>query len=192
MARAYEGARKARERKPLEGLPRLLAVSGGADIGGLIAYLVAALMPLLDRAYLDAVVGPHGTALTAVDGVTIHDAPECLDNLLGAAGVYVGAAGTTAVQAAAVGVAQVILPLVDNQVAQAAALEHAGAAIAIERRDADLAKVATKMADATALILGDAARMREMGMNGARLVDGLGAARVAEAVRRLATLGAVA
>lgn len=193
ISRAYLVAREARDRQPPVGKPRILAVSGGSDIGGLLVSLVEALVALLDRASVDAVIGPHGgSAIDAVDGVTVHEGPAGLDHLLAVATIYVGGAGTTSIQAAAVGVPQVIVPLVDNQVAQADALERAGAAVVVEQGGAPISVVATRIAAATAALLSDAGRAREMCANGARLVDGRGAARVADAVRCLATMGAAA
>lgn len=192
ISRAYLEAREARDRQPPAGKPRVLAVSGGSDIGGLMGSLVETLVALLDRASVDAVIGPHGRAIDPVDGVTVHEGPAGLDHLLAVATIYVGGAGTTSIQAAAVGVPQVIVPLVDNQVAQADALGRAGAAVVVEHRGAPMSDVATRIAAATADLLSDAGRAREMGANGARLVDGRGAARVADAVRRLATMGAAA
>lgn len=186
MARAYLAAREARERQPPAGLPRILAANGGADIGGLLASLAAALAAVLDRALVDVVVGPDATPIVPIHRVTLHHAPAGLEDLLALATVYVGAAGTTSIQAAAVGVAQVIVPMVENQVAQAAALGQAGAAVVIEKRGAESTTVAAELTAATTDLLSNATRLREMGANGARLVDGRGTVRVAEAVRRLA------
>jgi spore coat polysaccharide biosynthesis predicted glycosyltransferase SpsG len=60
-------------------------------------------------------------------------APRSLAEALSSAAIYVGAAGTTAVQAACVGIPAVVTAAVPNQVAQAAALERAQAVRALTR-----------------------------------------------------------
>ncbi|MGA8360909.1 MAG: UDP-2,4-diacetamido-2,4,6-trideoxy-beta-L-altropyranose hydrolase, partial [Candidatus Dormiibacterota bacterium] len=92
--------------------------------------------------------------------------------------VYVGAAGTTAVQAACVGTPAVITAAVANQATQAAALSAAGCATLA---------AGSELAEACLALLDDPARLASMSAAGRALVDGRGATRVAEAVRNLVT-----
>jgi spore coat polysaccharide biosynthesis predicted glycosyltransferase SpsG len=102
--------------------------------------------------------------------------PPDLADVLAAATVYVGAAGTTAVQAACIGTPAVITAAVPNQEAQAAALARAGCAVV-----ADIAK----LADACLILLDDRETRATMSERGRALVDGRGAERVAEAIRQV-------
>jgi spore coat polysaccharide biosynthesis predicted glycosyltransferase SpsG len=94
--------------------------------------------------------------------------------------MYVGAAGTTAVQAACVGTPAVVTAAVPNQVAQAAALQAAGCAVVADPHD---------LATQCLSLLDDPARREAMAVRGRRLVDGNGAGRVATAVRQLVNAG---
>ena len=104
-------------------------------------------------------------------------APLTLAGALSGATVYAGAAGTTAVQAACLGIPAVITAVVPNQEAQAAALAAGGCAVVTD---------ATGLARACLQLLDDPERCDAMAAHGRALVDGRGAARVAEAVRNLA------
>ncbi len=103
-------------------------------------------------------------------------APPDLADVLAVCTVYVGAAGTTALQAACVGTPAVITPAVPNQQAQAEALARAGCALV-----ADTAL----MAGACLTLLDDSDARATMAARGRALVDGRGAERVAEAIRHL-------
>ena len=104
-------------------------------------------------------------------------APLTLAGALSGATVYAGAAGTTAIQAACLGIPAVITAVVPNQEAQAAALAAGGCAVVTD---------ATGLARACLQLLDDPERCDVMAVHGRALVDGRGAARVAEAVRNLA------
>jgi spore coat polysaccharide biosynthesis predicted glycosyltransferase SpsG len=147
--------------------PRTVLVSTGAtDVDG-IAERVS--VELLSRDAQD-VSGTHQPRLQLLV------APASLADALARATVYAGAAGTTAVQAACVGIPAVISDVVANQSAQAAALAEAGCAVVV---DSDhLGSECLKLLD-------DAARGDAMADRGRALVDGRGAWRVAEALRRL-------
>jgi spore coat polysaccharide biosynthesis predicted glycosyltransferase SpsG len=125
-----------------------------------------------------AVLGPQavGTQLPDDPRLEVLLAPQSLAAALGRATVYAGAAGTTALQAACVGVPAVITAAVPNQEAPAAALVAAGCAVAAEPRT---------LAEECLRLLDDPGRRLEMADAGRALVDGHGASRVADRVRRL-------
>ena len=121
------------------------------------------------------VVGPDARDGRGTDQPRLHVlfAPTGLAEALAQATVYVGAAGTTAVQAACVGIPAVINDAVVNQSAQAAALAEAGCAVVVDSDD--LARTCVRLLD-------DPARCDAMADRGRDLVDGRGAWRVADAV----------
>ncbi len=107
-------------------------------------------------------------------------APPNLAEVMVGATVYAGAAGTTAVQAACVGIPAVITAAISNQAAQAAALASAGCAVVTDGSD---------IASQCLRLLDDVPLCDDMAARGRALVDGHGAARVAQAVHRLAQVG---
>ncbi len=141
---------------------------------------------MASRALLDAdaavevirVVGPDSPDATRDARPREHllFGPPDLADALATATIYVGAAGTTAVQAACVGIPAVITATAGNQRAQAAALTAAGCAIAVDAAD---------LAGACVTLLDDPVRRATMATRGRELVDGQGAARVAAAIRDL-------
>lgn len=159
--------------------PRTVLVSTGAtDPTGLGRSVSHALLDRDPDVQVIRVVGPNSLDVDehARSREQLLEAPPDLADGLATATVYVGAAGTTAVQAACVGCPAVITPAVSNQQAQAAALEAAGCAIVVD---------AANLADACLVLLDDLGRRTEMTVRGRALVDGCGAARVADAIRHL-------
>jgi UDP-2,4-diacetamido-2,4,6-trideoxy-beta-L-altropyranose hydrolase len=159
--------------------PRTVLVSTGATDPARLGLSVS--HALLDRdptVAVTRVVGPDSMELA--DDTWPRErllvAPPDLAGSLGTATVYVGAAGTTAVQAACVGCPSVITAAVSNQEAQAAALAAAGCAVVVDPAE---------LAGACLILLDDPALRAEMAMRGRSLVDGRGAARVAAEIRHL-------
>jgi UDP-2,4-diacetamido-2,4,6-trideoxy-beta-L-altropyranose hydrolase len=172
---------EARERVAQRGRPpRTVVVSTGAtDPGGVGAAVTAELLSLDSTVEVVHVVGPDTDVRPDADQPREHRlvAPATLADALSGATVYVGAAGTTAVQAACVGIPAAITAIAPNQVAQAAALAEGGCAVLTD---------AHGLARACLQLLDDPERCEQMATHGRALVDGKGAARVAEAVRNLA------
>jgi spore coat polysaccharide biosynthesis predicted glycosyltransferase SpsG len=125
-----------------------------------------------------AVLGPEavGTELPPDPRVEVLVSPQSLASALARATVYAGAAGTTALQAACVGIPAVITAAVPNQAGPAAALVAAGCAVAAG--PGELAAECVRLLD-------DPGRRGRMAEAGRALVDGHGAARLADRVRRL-------
>jgi spore coat polysaccharide biosynthesis predicted glycosyltransferase SpsG len=156
----------------------VLVSTGATDRDGLCARLVTALLAGDAGVEVVAIVGPEmrRDGLGGDPRLSILVEPPTLAGALGAATVYAGAAGTSAVQAACVGVPAVITATAANQADQAAALAAAGCAV--------VAPPDEIAAECVRLL--DAAELRaEMSRRGRALVDGQGAARVAQALRRL-------
>jgi UDP-2,4-diacetamido-2,4,6-trideoxy-beta-L-altropyranose hydrolase len=161
--------------------PRTVLVSTGAtDLGGIGRQVSLELLEHDRSVEVVRVVGPDALAgsLEVRPRERLLVAPPDLAGALATATVYVGAAGTTAVQAACVGTPAVVTAAVANQTAQAAALAAAGCAVASD--PSDLLAVCLRLLD-------DPTRRWAMSASGRTLVDGLGATRVADAVRHLVT-----
>ncbi len=155
----------------------VLVSTGATDLAGLGPALAHALLDRDAGCEVTRVVGPDSRD-TRVTQLREHllVAPPDLADALAAATIYAGAAGTTAVQAACAGIPAVITPVVSNQHAQAAALAAAGCAIVADPAE---------FAGACLALLDDPERRAEMATRGRALIDGRGAARVADAVRHL-------
>jgi UDP-2,4-diacetamido-2,4,6-trideoxy-beta-L-altropyranose hydrolase len=164
--------------------PRTVLLSTGAiDLNGIIERVAGELLegdPTLD---LLVVVGDAERRGAAIAQPRRRDllAPPSLADALAAATVYTGAAGTTALQAACVGIPAAITAAAGNQEQAAAALGTAGCALVTS---------AEELASSCLSLLDDPARCEEMARRGRALVDGRGAARVADAVRGLVAVRA--
>jgi UDP-2,4-diacetamido-2,4,6-trideoxy-beta-L-altropyranose hydrolase len=160
----------------------VLVSTGWTDMGGLAETVSADLRRADTAVHVVMVVGPDTPASDrpARPRERVLVAVSNLAEVLAGATVYAGAAGTTAVQAACVGIPAVITAAISNQAAQAAALAAAGCAVVTEVSD---------VASQCLRLLDDAPLCDEMAARGRALVDGHGAVRVAQAVRRLAQVG---
>jgi UDP-2,4-diacetamido-2,4,6-trideoxy-beta-L-altropyranose hydrolase len=159
--------------------PRTVLVSTGAtDLAGLGRAVTDDLLDRDATVEVIRVVGPD-TDSSGRDSRPRERrlvAPLHLADVLATSTVYVGAAGTTAVQAACVGTPAVITAAVSNQKAQADALARAGCAVVTDT---------ALMAGACLTLLDDSAQREAMAARGRTLVDGGGAKRVADAIRSL-------
>lgn len=159
--------------------PRTALVSSGAtNLLDITAGFVVDVLARDDSVQVLAVLGPQtvGVGLPDDPRLEVLVAPAGLAGAMARATVYAGAAGTTALQAACVGVPAVITAAVANQQGPAAALVAAGCAVATEPHN---------LAEECVRLLDDPQRRDRMAGAGRGLVDGQGAARVADRVRRL-------
>jgi UDP-2,4-diacetamido-2,4,6-trideoxy-beta-L-altropyranose hydrolase len=160
----------------------VLVSTGATDIGGISGHVTTELLARDATVEVVRVVGPDADGIPANEPrLRLLVSPASLAEALARSTVYVGAAGTTAVQAACVGVPSVINDAVANQSAQAAALAGAGCAVV-----ADAGDLATECLH----LLDDPSRCDAMAEHGRALIDGRGAQRVADAIRRLAQVDA--
>jgi UDP-2,4-diacetamido-2,4,6-trideoxy-beta-L-altropyranose hydrolase len=159
--------------------PRTVLVSTGAmDLAGIGRTVSDELLRRDTTVEVIRVIGPDSRDTVRDTGPRerVLVSPPHLADVLADATVYVGAAGTTAVQAACVGTPAVITAAVSNQEAQAAALARAGCAVV-----ADIGA----LAGACLALLDDRETRATMSERGRTLVDGRGAERVAGAIRHL-------
>jgi spore coat polysaccharide biosynthesis predicted glycosyltransferase SpsG len=161
----------------------VLVSTGATDIGGISGHVTAELLARDATVEVVRVVGPDGDGIPGnhEPRLRLLVSPASLAEALARSTLYVGAAGTTAVQAACVGVPSVINDAVANQSAQAAALAGAGCAVV-----AGAGELATECLH----LLDDPSLCDAMAEQGRALIDGRGAQRVADAIRRLAQVDA--
>lgn len=161
----------------------VLVSTGATDIDGIAERVSEELLERDDTVEIVRVIGPDAPPDAAAHQrrLRLLVSPQSLAEALTAVTVYVGAAGTTAVQAACVGIPAVVNAMVPNQRAQAGALAAAGCAIVVEPDD---------LTTACLQLLDDPDRCEQMGAHGRTLVDGRGAERVAAALRDCLRRGA--
>jgi spore coat polysaccharide biosynthesis predicted glycosyltransferase SpsG len=165
-------------RRQGRGRRSVLVSTGATDALGIISRVVGDLLQRDPGVEVVAVVGPEMDRddLPRHPHLNVLVEPSSLSGALATATVFTGAAGTSAVQAACAGVPAVITPVVANQRDQAAALAAAGCAVVV---------APDELAVECLRLLDDPERRTEMARLGRELVDGRGAARVADSVRRL-------
>jgi spore coat polysaccharide biosynthesis predicted glycosyltransferase SpsG len=157
----------------------VLLTLGGVPDAARLAELTAAIRSTLPDATIDLVLGPFAIAdRLAVDAnVRVHRDLESLHAIMLASDVAISAAGQTMLQLAATATPTIALAVHDNQRAQLATLTAAGAVIEARTGHPEdiVAALTTLRERATRAQLGAVAR---------GVVDGGGAVRVAEVVRR--------
>jgi len=184
LRRAFAG----RTATPAAGRPRVLVTMGGGD-GDNVTLRTVQEADALDADFaLDVVLGPafpHAesvlqAARAARHPVAVHRDPPDLVDLMAGATVALSAAGSTCWELARLGVPAVLLVLADNQEGNAAGLHAAGFAVALGEATGD--GLGPALRAALAALLADPARRARMAAVGRTLVDGEGAARVADEV----------
>lgn len=166
-------------------LRHLLIAPGGVDAGNVTGLCLTALaaLPLPPGFRVTVALGPTAPHLAALRAMVL---PFPCTVLAGAdmaaamtdADLCIGAAGGSAWERCAMGLPTLQLVLADNQRTGAAALAAAGAAVPLGAPDAGLPDRL-----ATALVaLSDPAPLAAIAKSAARITDGRGAARVADAM----------
>jgi spore coat polysaccharide biosynthesis predicted glycosyltransferase SpsG len=158
---------------------RVLVTTGGGDPGGHAVATAINVQAALPDADVVLVRGPNAT-FGDPGGVRVLDAPASLLEPLRWADLVVSSAGSSLMEAMAVGVPALGLVLADNQRPTAQGLVDAGAT---ELFGPDQP---TELAAAVSRLAADAGLRRERVRRGRRLVDGYGALRVSFLLWRLA------
>jgi UDP-2,4-diacetamido-2,4,6-trideoxy-beta-L-altropyranose hydrolase len=178
QARARDGATR-----------RVLVFIGGADATNYTSVAIAALARLEPRPqHVDVVIGAAHSRRAAIEGDCARYGFHChvqaanMAELMLAADISIGAGGSASWERCCVGLPVLMVSVADNQVAIARELARAGAGEYLGRDDSvDSAQLAAAVGRARAQpgIVG------EWSAAGMRLVDGMGAARVAQAMGEL-------
>jgi spore coat polysaccharide biosynthesis predicted glycosyltransferase SpsG len=180
------------ERRPAEVRPprpraeRLLITLGGADPKNVSQRVLESLPHLAGAAMRTLLVigpaNPHRASLAPIArslGVEVAVDPPDLAALMLGSDMAITTGSTSFWELACLGVPALIIVCAENQRAIACAAERAGAALVVG--DSAHLEPASLAAEITTLAA-DAARRRRMSEAGRNLVDGNGAARVADAV----------
>jgi spore coat polysaccharide biosynthesis predicted glycosyltransferase SpsG len=165
-AREHGGARQ----------PVVLVATGASDRNGIGAGIARALRALRPDVIVRLVVGPWGST-DVPDGVEAVIGASGLAPVLRSADVVVTAGGVTLLEALHLGRPCVAFAIAANQEANVAAVGTAGAAVITDVGGA---------ARAAATLVDDSSLRAVLSVTGAALVDGQGAARVADVI--LATM----
>ena len=179
-------ARRA-ERGPVE---RILVSLGLTDVGGITGRVTRLLQPILGEAKLDLVLGggapslPDLWALAADDPrLELHVDTQHMPQLVFDADLAIGAGGSTTWERCVLALPALTLILADNQIAAARALEAAGVTPCLDVGSADFEMAFVR--EVERLLVG-ADRRAALSAASARVCDGRGADRVAEAFLSLA------
>lgn len=161
-------------------LRRLFVSLGLTDIGGITAEAVEGALHAGLDAQIDVVVGQSAESLPRLceigaehANVVIHIAPENICELMAAADIAIGAAGTSSWERCCLGLPTIMLCIADNQRMTAQILEKTGAVMATSSDTTAIAKALRRLAGASAV------RMT-MSRAAAAVTDGAGAQRVAD------------
>lgn len=160
---------------------RILVSLGLTDVGGFTARVVQALAGAAD---LDVVVGSGAATLPMLQtlaaghpGVRLHvDTPE-MPRLTAEADIAIGAGGSSSWERCVLGLPTLLLVLAENQSPAAVALAEAGAVIALDAPT----EFASRFDAAAARLIGEESLRRRLSSAAARVCDGQGAARTANA-----------
>ena len=168
---------------------RVLVSMGLTDVGGITARVVDRMLPRLGDASLDVVLGTIAssearmTALAARDPrVRVHIAVEDMASLMAQADLCVGAGGASVWERCTLGLATVLVVLADNQAAVGAWLANHGA---VELADARAGDFEAAFDRAFTGLMRSPERCARLSAESAKLCDGLGAGRVADAFLEL-------
>jgi UDP-2,4-diacetamido-2,4,6-trideoxy-beta-L-altropyranose hydrolase len=161
---------------------RVLITVGGSDPRHLTPPLIDWTRHVLPAAQLDVIIGPFFDQRPDVadSRLTLHDNPANMRDLMLSCDLAICGGGQTTLELAATGTPAVAIQLADNQALNLAGLNRAGTLFLAGRSaDHDFAHRVTR---GLAALIADPSRRTAMSMQGRALIDGRGAARVAQAV----------
>ncbi|MHB2168625.1 UDP-2,4-diacetamido-2,4,6-trideoxy-beta-L-altropyranose hydrolase [Alsobacter sp. R-9] len=179
-----------RERRP-DPDGALVVMMGASDPANVTATVLEALGQAAGTRRIQVVLGPSAPHLPSVrasfsDRAEILVDPADLEQLLLHAGLVIGAAGSSALERACLGVPQVACVLAENQVGLAKGLRRLGAATVLDRHEWNDPRA---LQAAVLALLHDPHLRGRQSDAGLRAVDGRGVQRITAAMTRPAELG---
>ena len=165
---------------------RLLIALGLTDLEAITARVVEAVIPVADGLELDVVVGRGAASLPALAALSgdnprlqVYVETTGMGALMAAADLAVGAGGSSTWERACLGLPSLNLVLADNQRGLAVELERRGASVLLEASNSRLGE---RLRAEVAALRVDGSRREALSEASARLCDGRGAERAAEAL----------
>ena len=166
------------------GVGRVLIAMGLTDLDGITARVLRAILPVLGDRQADVVLGGGAAGLDEVmrlahgdRRIEVHVDTRAMSALTAAADLAIGAGGSSTWERCCLGLPAITVVLAENQKANAAALEAAGATLSLNVADADFD---ARLADQFQALCADDTRLKAMASAAAGLCDGQGAVRVAQ------------
>jgi UDP-2,4-diacetamido-2,4,6-trideoxy-beta-L-altropyranose hydrolase len=192
LLRAQFAARRKAGIRRRQTVDRVLVFLGGSDPTNFTATAIDGLKRLDPPVRADIVIGSGNRARDAIAAACagdarfhLHDDIENMADLLAAADLAIGAAGVSSWERACLGLPAVVVTLAANQEGPAQELARRGL-IRLLGRAGEVG--AAEVAHAVEVLRDDPAALARMSRVAARMVDGEGVGRVANAMRaRLAT-----
>lgn len=158
---------------------RALVSLGLTDVGAVTRRVVGLLAGLIPT---DVVLGSTAPSLPAVSrmaGVSLHVDARDMAALIAQADIGIGGGGVSVWERACLGLPSILVVLADNQAPMAAKLAEAGVVIALDARDDGFEP---RLLAAIERLFSDVELRCRLSQTAARLCDGLGAERVADAL----------
>jgi UDP-2,4-diacetamido-2,4,6-trideoxy-beta-L-altropyranose hydrolase len=152
---------------------------GLTDVGGITSRVVQLLSGVAPMTVVLGSTAPSLEAVRALPGVDLYVDATDMAALISQADIGVGGGGVSVWERACLGLPSILLVLADNQAAMAKALDAAGVVITIDAREAGFE---TRLVAAVERLFSDGELRGRLSQKAAHLCDGLGAARVADAI----------
>ena len=168
---------------------RILVSLGLGDLDGISARVVRRLLPRAGAARIDVVLGEGALshawlqqAAAADPRLSIHVNSNRMAALTAGAEAAIGAGGSSTWERCVLGLPSILLVLAPNQRPAARAMADQGAALVV---DTSSPTFEASLDEAVGMLLADAALRARLTEASAKVCDGLGAGRVADAFLRL-------
>jgi UDP-2,4-diacetamido-2,4,6-trideoxy-beta-L-altropyranose hydrolase len=158
---------------------RALVSLGLTDVGGVTAKVARHLAGLVPMQVVLGAGAPSLDAVRALPDVTVHVDAKDMPALIAQADIGIGGGGVSVWERACLGLPSILLILADNQAPMARALDEAGVVIAIDAREDGFEP---RLTAAVERLFSDEELRCSLSQKAARLCDGLGAERVADAL----------
>jgi UDP-2,4-diacetamido-2,4,6-trideoxy-beta-L-altropyranose hydrolase len=152
---------------------------GLTDVGAITAKVAQLLAGLVPMTVALGSAAPSLETVQALPGVTVHVDARDMPSLISAADIGIGGGGVGVWERACLGLPSILLILADNQAAMAHALDGAGVVIAIDARQDGFE---ARLLAAVERLFSDVELRCRLSQTAARLCDGQGARRAAEAI----------
>ena len=177
LRREFLAARK-RDARVATHVSRIVVSMGGSDPGNATGLAVGAALAGMPSAEIHVIAGPaySGDLSEFEDRVQVHRSPQDMAILLNQADIVVGAAGTSTLERAYLGVPSIVLAIAENQLDVADRLSANGLAESLGWVGC---VSSSQLSNSLRSLAEDPARRQAMRDGGMRVVDGLGATRIA-------------